>query len=597
MFYQRIPNKVWRDDGANQHARIRWIGLPAWLILSAVFVCCGCKSGNPGVRTPISFAATKAAQNRPDSRYLAAKTALPRDSNRPAQSGPKPADGLDATAGESGKPFATIRVAMDQPSTDVALADGLEAADDDDYRLVAFQQSDAAAPSELATEVLSLDQVLASVGQSYPEIDIAFGELESAEGKILASWGEFDSILAGHSISQPLSFYQNYRNGIGLARPLYGGGEVYGTYRIGDGDFEPWYGERDTNEGGEFKSGFSLPILKDRNIDARRANLLAAQADRDQVEANVESRLLFFQRFATQAYWDWVASGQAVKIQERLLALADKRVAQINQRVEKGDLAKLAQIDNQRFIAKRKNSLIKTRRAQEKSAIKLSLFYRDANGSPIIPEQSVLPASVPESSSIETPKIESDIANAFQVRPELVELGAARNEACIDLRYARNLTLPKLDMKGFASQDVGGETSSKGDKTPFELNLGLYAEVPLQRREGLGKIQAAEGKLSQIDAKIRFVSDKIRAEIQDAASAVNAAHDQIRQSTENVRLAAQSLELGRLSFEAGDIDLIELNIYETSVADAEFELLDAQFKYFFYRSIYETAIKGNSSFF
>jgi outer membrane protein TolC len=446
----------------------------------------------------------------------------------------------------------------------------------------------------LATNSISLEQILNSVAQCYPEIEIAIGEIETANGKVLSSWGEFDRVVSGHSISQPLGFYQTYRNGVGINQPLYGGGAVYGTYRIGDGNFEPWFGERETNEGGELKAGFSLPLLKDRSIDERRANLLASDAKRDQVQSNVDSRLLQFQRFATQAYWDWLASGQAAQIQQRLLELAQARVSAIKTRVEKGDLAEIAQIDNDRLIAKRKNDLIKARRSLEKAAIKLSLFWRDANCSPIIATSNQLPQTFPSSIQVAAQQLASDIQNAFAVRPELLELQAKRREACIDRQYGENLTLPKLDVKGFAGQDLGGETSSKGDKTPFELQLGVFYEVPLERRKGRGKIQSANGKLTQIDAKIRLVGDKIRAELQDAASAVNAAFDQIQQSRENLRLTRKSLELGRISFEEGDIDLITLNIYEAAVADAELQLLDAQYKYFFYRAIYETAKTGTA---
>jgi hypothetical protein len=50
--------------------------------------------------------------------------------------------------------------------------------------------------------------------------------------------------------------------------------------------------------------------------------------------------------------------------------------------------------------------------------------------------------------------------------------------------------------------------------------------------------------------------------------------------------------VGRISFDEGDIDLIKLNIYEAAVADAELQLLDAKYKYFFYLAIYETARTG-----
>jgi outer membrane protein TolC len=443
---------------------------------------------------------------------------------------------------------------------------------------------------------LTLPNVLVSVADSYPEIEIAIGEIEAANGKVLASWGEFDTVASAHSISQPLGFYQTYRNGVGLARPLYEGGEVYGTYRIGDGNFEPWYGERETNEGGEFKAGFSLPFLKDRFIDKRRAELLKSGASRREVRADVESRLLLFQRFATQAYWDWVASGRAVLIQRQLLALAKERVKNIRERVAGGDLAEIAELDNNRFIAKRQNSIIKALRGLEKAAIKLSIFYRDANGLPLIATANQLPEDLPPAGRLALEQILADAANAIAVRPELIALRAAREAACIDRQYAENLMLPKLDMKGFVGQDVGGETSSLGDKTPFEAQLGVFAEVPIERRKGLGKRQAANGKINQIDAKARIVQDKIRAEIQDAASALNAAFDQIQQSRRNVELTGRSLDVGRELFDSGDIDLLSLNIYETSFADAKLELLDAQFKYFLYQAIYETAASGAAQF-
>lgn len=467
------------------------------------------------------------------------------------------------------------------------IADGIFPPDLDD--------SDASSDSVGSGDGLSLTSVLQSVADCYPVIEIAIGELQSAAGKRLAASGEFDDVFRAHSISQPLGFYQTYRNGAGVLRPLFSGGEVYGDYRIGDGNFEPWYGERETNEGGELKAGFSIPFLKDSAIDKRRAGLMKTAAQQNQTQSNIDARLLMIERAATQAYWDWVATGRAVRIQQQILKLAQIRQRQINLRVEAGDLAEITRIDNRKFIAKRTNDLIKANRSLEKAAIKLSLFHRGDDCQPVIPTIGDVPGEFPDSLPIEASQRDSDLATAITARPELKELAAARREACVDLQYARNLLLPKLDMKGFAGQDLGGETSSKGDKTPFELQIGLHAEVPIQRRLGQGKIQVAEGKIAQIDGKTRMVTDKIRSEIQDAASAVNAAYDQIEQSQETVLLNRQSLRLGRIAFEQGDIDLISLNLYENSVAEAELQLLDAQYKYFLSLAAYYTAI-GQGAF-
>lgn len=446
----------------------------------------------------------------------------------------------------------------------------------------------------LEAQTVQLQQVLDSVAKCYPLIDLAFAEIEATRGKVIASLGEFDTILSAHSRSQPLGFYQTYRNGADLTRPLWQGGEVYGNYRIGDGNFEPWYGERETNEGGEFKAGFRLPLLKDQQIDQRRADLLTARLHRDEVEQNVRGRLLQFQRLATQAYWEWLAAGLVVEVQKEILELAEDRVRQIDLRIEQGDLAQIAKIDNDRFIAQRKTSVIKAQRKFENSAIKLSLFLRDENCQPLVLTPPQLPNLFPQVQRLGDELVQQDIRQALSLRPELAELETLRRQTWVALNYAQNLTLPKLDFIGFAGQDLGAAASSKGDKTPFELQLGLEAEVPLQRREGAGKIREASSKLAQIDAKRQFLVDKITAEIRDAVSAINAAHDRVEQSRLNLDLNREALRLARLSFEVGDIDLIELNFYEVAVADAQIQLIDAQLDYAFFESVYETAITGDA---
>jgi hypothetical protein len=62
-----------------------------------------------------------------------------------------------------------------------------------------------------------------------------------------------------------------------------------------------------------------------------------------------------------------------------------------------------------------------------------------------------------------------------------------------------------------------------GDKSPFELEAGLFGDVPLQRRQGRGRVLAAQGKLAQLRARQAYMSDVIGAEVQDATSALVAA--------------------------------------------------------------------------
>ena len=191
-----------------------------------------------------------------------------------------------------------------------------------------------------------------------------------------------------------------------------------------------------------------------------------------------------------------------------------------------------------------------------------------------------LPGGFPDANRINPDAVEADIERSLAARPEIRELDVQREQVNVELCRAKNEILPTVDAFATASQDVGGPSSSKRDKSPFELEVGVLAEVPLQRRKALGRVQAAEAKLAQIAAKRRFVVDKIRTQVQDAVSALNRAYQSIERSEENFELSQESVDLGQASFAEGDIDIIELNIRETALAEAALLLIDARFTYF-----------------
>ncbi len=441
-----------------------------------------------------------------------------------------------------------------------------------------------------ASEPLELNEVIVSVQQSYPLLRSALLERQVAGGKELSAWGEFDLGVKAYGIQTPQGYYENYRQAILLEQPVFSGGYVYGGYRIGDGDFQPWYGERQTNEGGEFATGLGIPLLSNRSIDKRREALFKAGLARQAVEPAIQAQLLDFVRVSSQVYWSWVAAGQVVEAQRELLKLAQARVTQIEERVKAGDLGRISLINNDQLIAARETKLIEAQRKLQESAIKLSLFLRSPTGQPIVPADSRLPDDFPPHAVPDPQQLRVDIERAIAARPELVELRLAAEQVRVELAQAENMMLPVVDARLQASKDVGAPASSKGDKTPFELEAGLYGEVPLQRREARGKIETARGKLAQIEAKRQFVVDKVTAAVQDAMSALQAASERIDRAGTNLRLARETLVLGREQFNAGDIDLVSLNIYEQALTDGQLLLIAAEADYFDAQADYRAAL-------
>ncbi len=317
--------------------------------------------------------------------------------------------------------------------------------------------------TEPNSEVVSLQRVIQSVHQSYPLVEAAYQERVIANGNRISSWGEFDTKLKAASENGPLGFYETYRNSAGFTSPIYNGGEFFGGYRNGGGDFQPWYQERETNDGGEFKAGVRIPLIRDRDIDARRAALWRATYDQQIANPVIQANLVGFGREASQAYWKWVAAGQKYRLGQQWLDLAETRNDSVKRRVELEDLDPPELIDNERSIAKRQAKLSDARGVLQQSAIKLSLFLRDENGTPYVPTIDEL-ASFPALRNVSIDSVTSDIARAQQARPELLALELQLKQLHVDYAEACNMTRPGLDAQLVGSQDVGEPTSKKRDK-------------------------------------------------------------------------------------------------------------------------------------
>ena len=429
------------------------------------------------------------------------------------------------------------------------------------------------------TDGVSFDDVINSVHRSYPLVEAAYLERDIANGNQVSAWGQFDTKLKAASENGPLGFYETYRNSAGFTTPIYGGGEFFGGYRNGGGDFQPWYQERETNDGGEFKGGVRVPLIRDSEIDSRRADLWRATYDQQIADPAIRMSLVAFSRDAGLAYWKWVAAGQKYRVGQQWLNLAAGRNAQIERKVELGDLADPELTDNRRAIAKRQAKLADSLRVLQQSAAKLSLFLRDDNGTPFTPGSENV-VSFPPLLDINRENIEQDIARAQQNRPDLQALEIQLKRLKVDYAEAYNMTRPGLDAQLVGSQDVGRPTSKKRDKSEFEIEAGLFFDVPLQRRKGRGKMQAVQAKMSQMSAKRRLVQDKVAAEVQGAYAGLIQTRQEALKARQAVELATRMADIERRKFELGQSDLLKVALREQYALEAAEEEIGATYRHF-----------------
>ena len=438
-----------------------------------------------------------------------------------------------------------------------------------------------------AAEPLTIEELLASVDRAFPLIEAVVAERRLAEGAAMSARGEFDLKLKGEAESQQFGFYRNETvKGFLEQNTTLWGTTVYGGYRVGRGTFGPYDEKALTLSGGEWSGGFRMPLLKDRAVDRRRADLQTTALEVQGAEFTISKERLKIYKAALKQYWEWVAAGRQIAVAKGLLELAEQRNQQLEDTVKLGQLAPIEVTDNLRAILQRRSALVIAERYVQGAGIELSLFFRDAAGDPLQPGTDRMLDSFPEPVLLAPEQEALDLAAAMTARPEIQSLLIKRRQQGVEARLAKNQMQPQMDVFFNYSRDVGvGRLSRRGN----DIEGGLWFELPAQRRKATGKQTQVAAKLTMIDADLRFARDRVLLDVRDAASAVRAAYQVAGVVREELKASLVLEEAERTRFDLGDSTQFFVNQRELATADAAFREIKALADYHKARADYAAA--------
>jgi outer membrane protein TolC len=181
----------------------------------------------------------------------------------------------------------------------------------------------------------------------------------------------------------------------------------------------------------------------------------------------------------------------------------------------------------------------------------------------------------------------TDLAAAFNRRPELRRIALVQEKLGIDQRLAKNQMLPHLDLSAAVSENLGDGPYK--DRKQTDTSIALELRVPLQRREARGRLQVADLEIQRLENDAQFAKERIIAEVRDAWSAVSAAQEQMSQTQRNVELSILLETAERQRFEQGATDLLALQIREQATFDARLLEIDARAEAFRSLADYQAA--------
>lgn len=432
----------------------------------------------------------------------------------------------------------------------------------------------AAIGAEEKKQTLFLNDVIHAAEEAFPTLLAAEQRRQASEGEFLAAEGGFDTQLKAQSSWSIIGLYENQNYDVSVEQPTpFFGATFFGGWRRGNGDYPIYEGKAVTATDGELRVGMNLPLLRNRDIDRRRATLKQAELAKLIAGHDVEQAMLEVRRQASYRYWDWVLAGQRIKITEDLLQVAEARNQGILDRVALGDIPQFEALDNQRAIIERRERKVAAQRLLEQSAIQLSLYWRDAKGEPVIPKASQLPADFPAQEPQDVLEFENAWQTAQTQRPELNRLELQKQQTETEMVLQKNQQQPGLDFRVQGAFDVG--KNKKSDLNRDELYLGLNFDIPLQQRVAKGREQVAAANLRRLKWDRQLAENQISAEIKDALSKLDAARKRLVLSKQQLQTALELQSGEQDRFDLGASNILFVNMREIARGDAAISAMEA----------------------
>ena len=437
----------------------------------------------------------------------------------------------------------------------------------------------------LLANALSLQTVLASTNNNFPVIIAEKEKLQSAQYDLTSAKGSFDPSIKLSVVNSPNGYYQNtYANSEISARVPNSAERVFAGYRIGLGTFPVYDQQNWTYNYGEARAGVVIPLSRNRKTDPDRAKIQERKFDVTLQQDRLSFQKLSLAREATITYWTWVAEGEKLAVQKKLLYIAEKRQLLINRRVTKGDLAQIDSIDNQRIVIQRKSRVVEQQLLFQNAGLSLSLYVRDKRGKIISPSKFTLPDSFPSPQLINTAFSHQDInatyipdiSKILNANPAIHQIRDKIQIEMVKLKLASNDEKPTLDTRAYVSQDFGASGAPLNRTT---VNMALVYQVPIYRREATGRKKAVFHELRSLASDEALISQKIENSLEMTINAIYFYKKRIELASQEYALNVNIEKAENKRFMEGDGTLFILNQREEMTSDSKLKLIDLKNQY------------------
>ncbi len=396
-----------------------------------------------------------------------------------------------------------------------------------------------------AKEILTESKIKDFLTEENPYIYTIIGKKHVYQGKRKYYEGFFDTILYGKYERKDYPVSTGKFTSIFIKKPFFNSIELLAGYRKATGVQE--FNNIKTGEYGELQIGLKIPVFQLKNkIDKRRLNLFLTDLQIKQIDFEFQNKFRKLYLKIISSYYKAIYYKQLLNLEEELLNKAKNRIAFIKQKIQKGALPKVYELEANQHIINRIQRVLKAKNNYE---IYLNEFIKYLN---ITKEKFTKEYELP--SYLELPSFSIDKKKALEIainnRPDLYFLLLEKEKLKQEKSFFSLLKYPKFTVSIYGVQDFKYDEGYK---------LSIDISYPLERRKYIGKSIEIGKNLYLLDKKL----EKIKIEIQTKINNIFQTKETLEKNIENIireiELVKKLEEIERKKLKAGVGTLFLIN--------------------------------------
>jgi outer membrane protein len=312
-------------------------------------------------------------------------------------------------------------------------------------------------------------------------------------------------------------------------------------------------------------------LLQGAGTDVNLATLKQVTVDTLSSEYNLRGFAESLVAQTEQTYWDNVLARRQIEIFESSLELAKKQADDTRERIKVGKLAETELAAAEAEIATREEGLIDARSALATTNLLLLRLLNPPGKNPF--DMQVDLESLPQVTEEPLDKVETHVAVALKMRPEMNQARLLIQRDELELVKTRNGLLPKLDLfltlgkSGFA--DSFAKSYSRLGGNDYDVLVGVSASYPPRNRDAEARDSRARWSRQQSLEALANLAQLVEVDVRGAYIELLRTRQQIRATAITRKLQETTLRVETAKFDIGKSTSL-------LVAQAQRDLLSSQ---------------------